>query len=182
MGFVRPLGDSGRMEWIGKPTAFEKPMSLVLERLRSAGLELPRPPVAGGNYLPFRVAGDLVFLPGAISSWNGELRYRGKVGEALDVAGGYEAAKLCALNLLANLQAAIGDLGRVRQVVSVNGYVNGVAGFPDAPKVVNGASDLLVLLYGDAGRHVRAAVAVAGLPQDAAVEVQMVVQVHPEPL
>lgn len=156
-------------------------MSSVMERLRAAGLELPRPPVAGGNYLPYRVVGDLVFLPGAISSWNGELRFRGKMGAALDVAAGYEAAKLCALNLLANLQSAIGDLDRVRQVVSVNGYVNGVDGFAESPKVVNGASDLLVSLYGDAGRHVRAAIAVAGLPQDAAVEIQMLVQVRPEP-
>jgi enamine deaminase RidA (YjgF/YER057c/UK114 family) len=182
MEIVRCLGESARAAWIGKPTAFHGAMASVLQRLHAAGLELPRPPVAGGNYLPHRIVGDLVFLPGAISSWNGDVRYRGKVGEALDVAAGYEAAKLCVLNLLANLQAAIGDLGRVRQVVSVNGYVNGVAGFPDAPKVVNGASDLLVLLYGDAGRHVRAAVTVAGLPQDAAVEVQMLVQVHPEPL
>ncbi len=143
------------------------------------GLELPRPPAAGGNYLSFRVAGDLVFLPGVVSSWNGELRFKGKVGEALSVEQGYEGAKLCALNLLANLHAAIGDLDRVRQVVSVTGYVNGPLGFPDSPKVVNGASDLLVALLGDAGRHVRAAVAVAGLPQDAAVEVQMTVQVNP---
>lgn len=156
-------------------------MSLIEERLRAAGLELPRPPASGGNYLPFRTVGDLVFLPGVISAWNGEIRFKGKVGDVLGVEQGYEAARLCALNLLANLRAAIGNLDRVRQVVSVNGYVNGVAGFADSPKVINGASDLLVSLYGDAGRHVRAAVAVAGLPQDAAVEVQMLVQVQPEP-
>lgn len=164
---------------IGKPTAFEERMSSVMERLRAAGLELPKPPTAGGNYLPFRIVGDMVFLPGVISSWNGELRYKGKVGEALSIDEGYEAAKLCALNLLANLQSAIGDLGRVRHVVSVTGYVNGPSGFPDSPRVINGASDLLVLVFGDAGRHVRAAVAVAGLPQDAAVEVQMTVHVEP---
>jgi enamine deaminase RidA (YjgF/YER057c/UK114 family) len=153
-------------------------MGDVLDRLGAAGLSLPEPPAAGGNYLPYRVVGDLVYLPGTISSWNGELRYRGKVGETLTVEEGYEAAKLCALNLLANLLAAIGDLDRVRQVVSVNGYVNCPPGFAASPKVINGASDLLVLLYGDAGRHVRAAVGVAGLPQDAAVEVQMLVQVR----
>lgn len=154
-------------------------MGVILERLQAAGLSLPDLPVAGGNYLPFRVVGSLVFLPGTISSWNGDLRFRGKVGADLTVEQGYEAARLCTLNLLANLQAAIGDLDRVRQVVTVNGYVNCVPGFAASPKVINGASDLLVQVFGDAGRHVRAAVGVAGLPMDAAVEVQMTVEIAP---
>ncbi len=154
-------------------------VGVILERLQAAGLTLPDLPVAGGNYLPFRVVGSLVFLPGTISSWNGEVRFRGKVGADLTVEQGYEAARLCALNLLANLQAAIGDLDRVRQVVTVNGYVNCVPGFAASPKVINGASDLLVEVFGDAGRHVRAAVGVAGLPLDAAVEVQMTVEIAP---
>ena len=154
-------------------------MGVIIERLQAAGLVLPDLPVAGGNYLPFRVVGSLVFLPGVISSWNGELRFRGKVGAELTIEQGYEAARMCALNLLANLQAAIGDLDRVRQIVTVNGYVNCVPGFPASPKVINGASDLLVELFGDAGRHVRAAVGVAGLPLDAAVEVQMTVEIEP---
>lgn len=153
-------------------------MGNVMERLGAAGLVLPDLPVAGGNYLPYRLVNDLVYLPGAISSWNGEVRFRGKVGAELTVEEGYEGAKLCVLNLLSNLRAAIGDLDRVRQVVSVNGYVNCVPGFAASPKVINGASDLLVELYGDSGRHVRAAVGVAGLPQDAAVEVQMLVQIR----
>jgi enamine deaminase RidA (YjgF/YER057c/UK114 family) len=140
------------------------------------GLSLPDPPVAGGNYLPFRVVGNLVVLPGVISSWNGSLTHKGKVGSDLTIEQGYEGAKVCALNLLANLQAAIGDLDRVKQVIGVNGYVNCVADFPASPKVINGASDLLVAVFGDAGRHVRAAVGVAGLPLGAAVEVQMTVE------
>ena len=163
----------------GRAAAWWGVVGATLERLKAAGYSLPDPPVSGGNYLPYRVVGNLVFLPGVISSWNGVLKFSGKVGEALTVEEGYEAARLCALNLLANLQAAVGDLDRVRQVVSVNGYVNCVPGFAASPKVINGASDLLVAVFGDAGRHVRAAVGVAGLPMDAAVEVQMTVELHP---
>ena len=152
-------------------------MPKVLQRLAELGLTLPNPPVAGGNYLPYRFVGSIVFLPGVISSWNGELKYRGKVGCDLTIEQGYEGAKLCALNLLANLQAAIGDLDRIKQIIGVNGYVNCVPDFPDSPKVINGASDLLVSVFGDAGRHVRAAIGVAGLPVGAAVEVQMTVEV-----
>lgn len=154
-------------------------MNPLLERLARLGLVLPQPPPPGGNYLPFRRVGSLLYLPGTISSRNGELLFRGRVGEDLTLEQGYEAARLCALNLLACVQAATGSLEAVRQVVSVNGYVNCGPGFPDAPRVINGASDLLVALYGDAGRHVRAAVGVAGLPQNAAVEVQMLVELHP---
>ncbi len=153
-------------------------MSAVLARLAELGLDLPGPPASGGNYLPFRVVGNLVFLPGVISSWNGKLTHAGKVGGGLSVEQGYDAARICALNLLANLQAAVGDLDRVKQVVGVNGYVNCVPDFSASPKVINGASDLLVAVFGDAGRHVRAAIGVNGLPLGAAVEVQMTVEIH----
>ncbi len=153
-------------------------MSAVLARLAELDLELPGPPASGGNYLPFRVVGNLVFLPGVISSWNGKLTHAGKVGGGLSVEQGYSAARICALNLLANLQAAVGDLDRVKQVVVVNGYVNCVPDFSASPKVINGASDLLVAVFGDAGRHVRAAIGVNGLPLGAAVEVQMTVEIH----
>lgn len=153
-------------------------MSQVRQRLEGLGLVLPDPPASGGNYLLFRTVGPLVFLPGVISSWNGQLLFSGRVGSELTLEQGYEAAKVCALNLLANLEAAVGDLDRVKQVVSVNGYVQCVAGFPDSPKVINGASDLLVAVWGDAGRHVRAAIGVNGLPANAAVEVQMTVELR----
>lgn len=151
-------------------------MSNSLARLQELGHELPQPPPVGGNYLPYRRVGRLLYLPGVISSRNGELIYRGKVGVDLTLDQGYSAAQLCALNLLACVQAATGNLDAVYQVVSVNGYVNCASGFPDSPKVINGASDLLVALWGDPGRHVRAAIGVAGLPVNAAVEVQMVVE------
>ena len=153
-------------------------MSDAAARLTQIGLTLPNPPPPGGNYLPFRRVGSLLYLPGTISSRNGEVLFKGKVGAELTLEQGYEAAKLCALNLLACVHAATGSLDSVKQVVSVNGYVNCVAGFADSPKVINGASDLLVALYGDAGRHVRAAIGVAGLPLNAAVEVQMLVELN----
>ena len=151
-------------------------MSAIVAKLTELGITLPNPPPSGGNYLPFRRVGTLLYLPGTISSRNGELIYQGKVGAELTLEAGYEAAKLCALNLLACVQAATGSLDAVKQIVSVNGYVNCADGFGDSPKVINGASDLLVALYGDAGRHVRAAIGVAGLPMNAAVEVQMLVE------
>lgn len=153
-------------------------MSTFLERLRGLGHTLPKPPPPGGNYLPFRRVGLLLYLPGVISSRDGEVLYRGKVGVDLTIEEGYAAAQLCALNLLACVHAATGSLDSVRQVISVNGYVNCPSGFADSPKVINGASDLLVALWGDAGRHVRAAIGVAGLPVNAAVEVQMVVELN----
>jgi enamine deaminase RidA (YjgF/YER057c/UK114 family) len=153
-------------------------MNHLLDRLRELGHTLPNPPPPGGNYLPFRRVGSLLYLPGVISSRDGEVLYRGKVGIDLTLEQGYAAAQLCALNLLACVQAATGSLEAVRQVVSVNGYVHCASGFADSPKVINGASDLLVALWGDAGRHVRAAIGVAGLPVNAAVEVQMVVELN----
>lgn len=153
-------------------------MSAILQRLSELGITLPNPPPPGGNYLPFRRVGALLYLPGTIASRDGKLQFAGKVGVDLTIEQGYEAARLCALNLLACVQAATGSLDSVRQVISVSGYVNCPPGFADSPKVINGASDLLVSLYGDAGRHVRAAVGVAGLPLNSAVEVQMLVELN----
>jgi enamine deaminase RidA (YjgF/YER057c/UK114 family) len=150
-------------------------MSRIETKLAEMGIALPNPPPPGGNYLPFRIEGDQLYLPGAIASREGQVQYPGKVGAELTLEQGYEAARLCALNLLACAKLALGDLDRIDHVVSVSGYVNCVAGFADSPKVINGASDLLVALLGDAGRHVRAAVGVAGLPANSAVEVQMLV-------
>jgi enamine deaminase RidA (YjgF/YER057c/UK114 family) len=153
-------------------------MDSTLQKLESLGHKLPAPPPAGGNYLPFRRVGSLLFLPGVISSRDGELLFKGKVGEELTTAQGYDGARLCALNLLACAKLALGSLDAVRQVVSVNGYVNCPQGFTESPKVINGASDLFVALWGDAGRHVRAAIGVAGLPLNAAVEVQSVFEIE----
>ncbi|HUB18748.1 MAG TPA: RidA family protein [Acidobacteriaceae bacterium] len=147
------------------------------ERLAALGLVLPAPAAPGGNYLPARQAGSLLFLAGVISS-NDSGVLSGTVGLDRSVEEGREAARCCALTQLSVIRRQLGTLDRVEQVITVNGYVNAVSGFPDSPKVINGASDLLVEVFGDAGRHARAAIGVAALPRHALVELQMVVAVR----
>jgi len=145
-------------------------------RLQALGIELPEPPKAGGNYVSWKKVGSLVYMAGVISMHR-ELVIAGAVGSDRSVEEGYSAARACGMTQLAVLKAALGSLDAVEQVVSVNGYVNAVAGFAESPQVVNGFSDLMMDVFGEAGRHVRAAVAVNGLPRNALVEVQMVVAV-----
>ncbi len=140
------------------------------------GFQLPPPPAPAGNYLPFVRSGKLVFLAGTLPLRDGAITHAGQVGRDLDVPAGYAAAQVCTLNTLAALQAAAGSFDNLERFVIVNGFVNAVAGFPDSPAVINGASDLLVKIFGDRGRHARAAVAVAGLPKNAAVEIQCVAE------
>jgi len=145
-------------------------------RIRELGIVLPAPPTPGGNYVPARTVGTLVYLAGAISSdASGVLA--GTVGLDRTVEEGYTAARCCALTQLAVLRNHLGSLDAVKSIVAVNGYVNSVAGFADSPKVINGASDLFVEVFGDAGRHVRAAIGVSGLPRNALVELQVIVEI-----
>ncbi len=153
-------------------------MSALIEKLKEMGHVLPEPPAPGGNYLPWRQAGDLLFLAGVISTENGKV-IRGRVGAELTLEQGYAAARCCVLTQLACIEAAIG-VDRIAQVLTLNGYVCCTPEFTDPPKVINGASDLLVALLGDKGRHARAAIGVMSLPVGAAVEVQMTVQINPE--
>ena len=145
-------------------------------RLRELGIVLPELPVSGGNYLGARTAGHLVYLAGVISTNAGGV-ITGTVGADRTIEDGYTAARACALTQLAVLQRHLGSLNAVKNIVSVNGYVNAVAGFAETPMVINGASDLLVEVFGEAGRHARAAIGVSALPRHALVEVQMVVEV-----
>ena len=145
-------------------------------KLKELGHSLPQLPAPGGNYLSAKVVGNLVFLAGVISSDESGV-LTGIVGPEKSIEEGYAAAKRCALTQLAVLKQTLGSLDRVKQVVSVNGYVNTVGGFGDSPKVINGASDLLVEVFGESGRHVRAALGVAALPRNAMVEVQMTVEI-----
>lgn len=145
-------------------------------RLRELGIRLPETPAAGGNYVAARTVGHVVYLAGVISM-NGESVISGTVGADRSVGEGYAAARACALTQLAVLKRHLGSLDAVRSVIGVNGYVNAVAGFADSPKVINGASDLLVEVFGEAGRHVRAAIGVSALPKHALVEVQITVEV-----
>jgi enamine deaminase RidA (YjgF/YER057c/UK114 family) len=146
-----------------------------LENLAALGLTLPAAPPAAGNYLPAVRVGNLLHLAGTICVRDGQMTHTGQVGRDLTVDAGYGAAQVCALNLLANIQAAAGSLDAVERFVFVAGYVNAVPGFPDSPAVINGASDLFVRVFGEAGKHARAAVAVAGLPRNSAVEITAVV-------
>ena len=145
-------------------------------RLVELGLTLPQPPAVAGSYVPFVRTGNLLYLAGTIASLNGQMTHVGQVGKEQTVATGYEAAKVCALNTLANIKAATGDLDRVKQVVLVTGFVNAVSGFADSPAVINGASELFGQVFGEAGRHARAAVAAAGLPKGTTVEIQVIVE------
>lgn len=145
-------------------------------RLRELGFALPAPPVAGGNYLSVKTVGHLVFLAGVISA-GPEGVITGTAGLNRTIEEGYAAARACALTQLAVLQHHLGSLDAIKGIVSVNGYVNAVPGFLDSPKVINGASDLFIELFGDAGRHVRAAIGVPALPRNALVELQMTVEV-----
>ena len=146
-------------------------------RIQELGLEIPAAPAPGGNYVPTKKIGNLVYTAGAICVQNGAMTHVGQVGGERTIEEGYEGAKVCALNLLSAIKAEIGSLDNIEEFVSVSGYVNGVSGFPDSPAVVNGTSDLLLEIFGDAGKHVRAAVSVAGLPKNSTVEVQCVVAI-----
>ena len=152
-------------------------MSQIEDKLKSLGYTLPPPPGAAGNYLPFRRSGNLLFTSGAISVKTDGTLITGKAGADKTLEEAQEAARICALNLLAVVKLAAGSLDEVRQVVLLNGFVNVAPDFVDVPQVINGASDLLVAVFGDAGRHARAAVGVASLPKGVLVEVQMTVEV-----
>ena len=146
------------------------------KRLTDLGLTLPEPPAPGGNYVSSKTIGNLVYLSGVISTDTTGI-ITGTAGADRTVTEGYAAARACALTQLAVLKRALGSLDKVREVVSVNGYVNAIAGFPDSPAIINGASDLLVAVFEDQGRHVRAAIGVSALPRNALVELQMVVAI-----
>ena len=153
--------------------------SLVDERLRLLGIELPATSSPGANYVPFVQSGNLLFLTGQLSQWNGERRFIGKLGRDFSVEEGQQAARLCALNLVAQARHALnGDLNRVSRCIRIAGYVNSVPEFSGQSQVINGASDLFVQIFGESGRHTRMAVGVAALPYGVAVEVEAVLEIR----
>ena len=153
-------------------------MSQVEARLATLGIELPKPNAPVANYVPFVRAGEIVHISGQVSV-DASGGIRGVVGEDVDFDTAVKAARICAINLLAQMKAACeGDLERVVRVVKLGGFVQAGAAFFDIPKVVNGCSDLMVEVLGDAGRHARSAVGVYRLPMNFAVEVDAVVQVR----
>jgi enamine deaminase RidA (YjgF/YER057c/UK114 family) len=145
--------------------------------LAALGCTLPAAPAPGGNYVSAKRVGSIVYLSGVISSGPHGI-IAGTAGLDRSIEDGYAAARACALILLAVLKRELGSLDQVAEVVTLNGYVNAAPGFADSPAVINGASDLLVQVFGEAGRHVRAAVGLNALPRNALVEVQMTVRVR----
>jgi enamine deaminase RidA (YjgF/YER057c/UK114 family) len=147
-------------------------------RLAELGIALPEPAAPAGAYVPYVVTGSLVFVAGQITLENGEIKYKGRLGESMGVDEGYAAARLCGLNLLAQVRGACaGDLDRVKRVVRLGGFVNSAAVFTDQAKVINGASDLMVEVFGDPGRHARAAVGAPSLPLGVSVEVDGIFEI-----
>jgi enamine deaminase RidA (YjgF/YER057c/UK114 family) len=146
----------------------------IEQKLIEAGYHLPSPPIAGGNYLSAKRIGQVLYLAGVISM-DEQGVIAGTIGADCTIEEGYVAARACTLTQLSVIKREAGTLDAVEEIIAVNGYVNAVAGFADSPKVINGASDLLVTVFGEAGRHVRAAVGVNALPRNALVEIQMTV-------
>jgi len=147
-------------------------------RLKELGLTLADPPTPVGVYLLARQSGDLLFLSGTTCYVPGGYLYKGRLGAELDVQQGYAAARQTMLNLLGVVKAVLGDLDRVECVLKLNGYVNSTADFVRQPEVINGASDLLVQLYGERGRHARTSIGVNVLPDNIPVEIEMVLLVR----
>lgn len=141
-------------------------------RLRDLGIELPTPMAPIANYVPFVRTGNLIVVSGQIPARDGKIVFTGKLGAGVSLETGTEAAALCFVNLMAQLRAAIGDLDKVRQVVRLGGFIACMPDFTQHAVVMNGASDLAVSVFGDAGRHARSTIGVPSLPGDAAVEVE----------
>jgi enamine deaminase RidA (YjgF/YER057c/UK114 family) len=146
-------------------------------KLKDLGLQLPPPPQPVATYIPAVRAGDLLFLSGVLPMRDGQLAFSGKLGRELTVEEGMEAAKLCLLNALAIAKQELGSLDRISRVVKVVGHVASAEGFVQQPQVLNGASDLLVAVFGDSGRHARVAVGAAELPRRAPVEIEVILSI-----
>jgi enamine deaminase RidA (YjgF/YER057c/UK114 family) len=149
----------------------------VDKRLSELGITLPTPPVPVANYVPTVLTGSLLVCSGQVSAAPGGKMIKGKLGADVTLEQGQEAARICAINLLAQAKAALGDLDRIRRCVRLGGFINATPTFAQLPIVMNGASDLMVEVLGDAGRHARTTVGVAELPSDASVEVEALFEV-----
>lgn len=151
-------------------------MSTPEKRLAELGITLPPPMKAVANYVPFVISGNLLFISGQVSA-DANGRVIGRLGESMDLAAGQAAARLCGINLIAQCQSALGDLSRMKRVVKLGGFVNAHGDFTDIPQVINGCSDLMVDVFGEAGRHARSAVASPVLPLGVAVEIDGIFEI-----
>ncbi|MFD2206209.1 RidA family protein [Kiloniella antarctica] len=151
---------------------------IVDARLKELGIEVPQPAKAVANYVGYVTSGKNVFISGQITIKDGEVLYKGKLGDTMSVEEGQEAARLCGINIIAQLSAATdGNLDRVKRIVKLGGFVNSTPDFVDQPKVINGVSDLMVEVFGDKGVHARAAVSAPSLPLGIAVEVDCIAEI-----
>jgi enamine deaminase RidA (YjgF/YER057c/UK114 family) len=146
-------------------------------RLAALGIVLPTPAAPAANYVPVVITGKLAFVSGQVPSTAEGVKFVGKIGREFSIEEGQQAARICAINILANLKAALGDLEKVVRIVKVTGFVNAVPDFNEPHKVVNGASDLLTDVLGERGRHARSAVGMGTLPLGVAVEVEAIVEI-----
>lgn len=153
-------------------------MSLIEARLKDLNIELPEAPKPLAAYIPAKQAGQLIFTAGQLPMVNGELFLKGLLGQDVEIEDANKAARICTLNGLAAIKGLIGDLDRIKQIVRVVGYVASVPNFTQQPAVINGASDLLLEIFGDKGKHARSAVGMAALPLNASVEVELTVEVN----
>lgn len=150
----------------------------VEAKIREMGLTLPPVPEPIAEYLPAKRVGDLVYVSGQGPIKDGEFLYLGKVGGEVSLEEGYQSARQCCLNALAAVKSVVGSLDKIKEVVKLRGFVNSTVDFIYQPKVINGASELLVEIMGDNGRHARAALGTSVLPDDIPVELEMIVRVH----
>jgi enamine deaminase RidA (YjgF/YER057c/UK114 family) len=150
-------------------------MASIADKLAELSITLPNAAAPAANYVPYVQSGNLLFISGQLPFDQGQLLHNGRLGENVTPEQGYQAARQCAINIIAQIKAA-GGLEKVRRIVRLGGFVNSSADFTDQPQVVNGASDLFVAVFGDAGRHARAAVGVPSLPRGVSVEVDAVVE------
>ena len=153
-------------------------MGQIDDKLKQLGITLPEPAAPVANYVGYVVTGNLVFISGQVTLKDGKIEYVGKVGKDFTVEDGQKAARLCAINILAQLKSAVGgDFGRVRRCVKLGGFVNATPEFTDHPKVINGASDLIVEVLGDKGKHARFALGAGSLPLNVACEIDAVFEI-----
>lgn len=146
---------------------------IVEKKLQELGIALQEPRAPMANYVPFVRTGNLLTVSGQIClGVDGKLVAKGRVGDGVSIEDGQKAARMCAIHLLSQVKAALGDLDKVVRVIRLGGFINSAPGFTEGPKVMNGASDVMVAVFGDRGRHARSTVGVAALPADAAVEVE----------
>ena len=172
------LGRTRKVIVVGMPHEVPEMTSAIDQKLQALGIELPTPSVPGANYVPTVRTGNLLLITGQLSQWNGERRFVGKLGREFSVEEGQQAARLCALNLLAHAREAMGgNLDNIVRCLRVAGYVNSTPEFTGQSQVINGASDLFVQVFGEAGRHTRMAIGVASLPYGVAVEVEALLEV-----